>query len=52
MMGRCEKSCGILQNIFKVNKSNDHIKRSIRSGKVTEDKERPVLITLKEENKK
>ena len=32
--------------------TNDNIERAIRLGKVTEDQDRPLLITLKDENKK
>ena len=39
---------GLCKNICKINMSNDNIERAIRLGKVTEDKERPLLITLKD----
>ena len=32
--------------------TNDHIERAIRLGKVTEGKDRPLLVTMKDENKK
>ena len=46
------KFVGLCKNKIKINMTNDHIERAIRLGKVTEDKDRPLLITLKDENKK
>ena len=47
-----KKIVELCKNICKINMSNDHIERAIRLGKVMEDKERPLLITLKDESKK
>ena len=43
---------GICKSICKINMTNNNIERAIRLGKVTEDKDRPLLITMKDENKK
>ena len=40
------------KNILKVNITEDSLEKIIRLGKITEDKDRPLLITLKEETKK
>ena len=40
------------RNICKVNITEESLEKAIRLGKVSDDKERPLLITLKEENKK
>ena len=47
-----KKFVRLCKNICKINMTNDHIKRAIRLGKVTEDKERPLLIMPKDESKK
>ena len=43
---------GVCKNILKVNITEDSLEKIIRLGKITEDKDRPLLITLKEETKK
>ena len=40
------------KNILKVNITEDSLEKIIRLGKITEDKDRTLLITLKEETKK
>ena len=47
-----QKFVGICKNICKINMTNDHIERAIRLGKVTEGKDGPLLVTMKDENKK
>ena len=47
-----QKFVGLCKNKCNINMTNDHIERAIRLGKITEDKDRPLLITLKEESKK
>ena len=47
-----QKFVGICKNICKINMTNDHIERAIRLEKVTEGKDRPLLVTMKDENKK
>ena len=47
-----QKFVGICKHICKINMTNDHIERAIRLGKVTEGKDRPLLVTMKDENKK
>ena len=46
------KFMGVCKNILKVNITEDSLEKIIRLGKITEDKDRPLLITLKEETKK
>ena len=43
---------GLIKNIYKINFSQDLIDRAINHWKATKDKERPLLIALKEETKK
>ena len=43
---------GLCKNICKVNIIEESLEKAIRLGKVSDGKERPLLITLKEENKK
>ena len=47
-----KKIVNLTKHICKNNMSNDHLERAIRIGKVIEDKERPLLIALKEGSKK
>ena len=47
-----QRFVGICKSICKINMTNDNIERAIRLGKVTEDKDRLLLITMKDENKK
>ena len=47
-----KKFVGLCKNKIMINMCNEDIEKAIRLGKVTEDKERPLLITLKDENKK
>ena len=47
-----KKIVGPIKNISKINFSQDLIDRAIILGKATEDKERPLLIVLKEKTKK
>ena len=46
------KFIGLCRNICKVNITEESLEKAIRLSKVSDDKERPLLITLKEENKK
>ena len=46
------KFIALCRNICKVNIIEESLEKAIRLGKVSDDKERPLLITLKEENKK
>ena len=46
------KFTGVCKNILKVNITEDSLEKIIRLGKITEDKDRQLLITLKEETKK
>ena len=46
------KFTGVCKNILIVNITEDSLEKVIRLGKITEDKDRPLLITLKEETKK
>ena len=49
----CEKKIvGLIKNIYKINFSQDLINRALRPGNATEDKERSLLIALKEETNK
>ena len=41
-----------MQEHLKKNITEESLEKAIRLGKVSDDKERPLLITLKEENKK
>ena len=50
--GDIRKFIGLCRNICKVNITEESLEKAIRLGKVSDDKERPLLITLKEENKK
>ena len=47
-----QRFVGICKSICKINMTNNNIERAIRLGKVTEDKDRLLLITMKDENKK
>ena len=42
------KFTGVCKNILKVNITEDSLEKIIRLVKITEDKDRPLLITLKE----
>ena len=46
------KFMGLCKNICKVNIMEESLEKAIRLGKASDDKERPLLVTLKEENKK
>ena len=46
------KFIGLCRNICKVNITEESLEKAIRLSKVSDDKERPLLTTLKEENKK
>ena len=46
------KMIGLCKNICHMNISDRDINRTVRLGKVVEDKDRPLLIMLKEEDKK
>ena len=41
---------GLYKNICKVNITEESFEKAIKLGKISDDKERPMLITLKEEN--
>ena len=43
---------GLCKNICKVKIKEESLEKAIRLGKASDDKERPLLITLKEENTK
>ena len=43
---------GLCKNISKVNIMEESLEKAIRLGKASDDKEKPLLVTLKEENKK
>ena len=47
-----KKMVGLCKNICKIKFNENDISKIIRLGKVTEDKERPLLITISEEIKK
>ena len=46
------KFTGVCKNRLKVNITEEGLEKIIRLGKITEDKDRPLFITLKEEAKK
>ena len=46
------KFIGLCRNICKINITEESLEKAIRLSKVSDDKERLLLITLKEENKK